>query len=113
MTRPIATGRRYPVLRNSQTTSTTTMMAPLSARLRRTSTMRMRHRVGAAQAEIGMIGNAPDLLQHPPATLALLAGRRDNAHGDARHVGQSESAVGRRRFVQRARRGDADLGEID
>src|SRR5437660_420945 len=99
-------------------TSTATITAAPRARLRLVSTMRRRagegrHRVGAAEAEIGMIGDRPDLAQHPPAALALLAGCRDDAHGDPGDVLQGEGAVRRRALAQRAGRGDADLGEID
>src|SRR5260221_14793680 len=94
-------------------TSTATITAAPRARLRLVSTMRVRHRIGAADAEIGVIGDRPDLLQHLPAALALLAGCRDDAHGDPGDVGQGEGTVRRRALAQRAGGGDADLGEID
>src|SRR5258708_24390521 len=96
--------------------ATTTTAA--TATLRRRSTMRRPcggrcDGIGAAAAEIRVVGDRSDLRQHLPAALALLAGGKANARGDARRVRRAERIRRNVARLEARRRGDADFRQID
>src|SRR5260370_37555896 len=96
--------------------ATTTTAA--TATWRRRSTMRRPRGgrgdgIGAAAAEIRVVGDRSDLRQHLPAALALVAGGEADARGDARRVRRAERIRPRVSRLEARRRGDADFRKID
>src|SRR5262249_9590960 len=73
----------------------------------------MLHRVGAAVAEVLVAGDGADSRVQAPAAVAFLARRRLDEDADARHLRQLEALSWPVTELQRARRGDEDLRQVD